>query len=198
MSICKYVICNILFDRTSQEHQQCRPFLPPVFSPHINHLLHPSNQRNGAGCGCNVPRMHYVGADELDHVWVYDQRMVTTSKKASIWDICRAKGHVEVMMLCRISLRVFHAQGFGKMECVTHVLSGFPPTRRRCEIKNHVLYLRRIAEVNFFLVNMPASSPGQYGDYYCDANCVGGNCCAEFDINDAWTYQTRFSWYLVR
>eukprot|EP00913_Durusdinium_trenchii_P010321 g9679.t1 len=39
--------------------------------------------------------------------------------------------------------------------------------------------------VNFFLVNMPASSPGQYGDYYCDANCVGGNCCAEFDINDA-------------
>jgi hypothetical protein len=40
-------------------------------------------------------------------------------------------------------------------------------------------------KVNFFLVNMPASSPGQYGDYYCDANCVGGNCCAEFDINAA-------------
>ena len=38
-------------------------------------------------------------------------------------------------------------------------------------------------QVNFFLVNMPASTPGQYGDYYCDANCVGGNCCAEFDIN---------------
>ena len=53
--------------------------------------------------------------------------------------------------------------------------------------------VRRIAEVNFFLVNMPASSPGQYGDYYCDANCVGGNCCAEFDINDAWTYQNRFT-----
>ncbi|CAK9032509.1 4-beta-glucanase) [Durusdinium trenchii] len=42
--------------------------------------------------------------------------------------------------------------------------------------------------VNFFLVNMPASSPGQYGDYYCDANCVGGNCCAEFDINEMNTH----------
>ncbi|CAK9000092.1 unnamed protein product [Durusdinium trenchii] len=36
--------------------------------------------------------------------------------------------------------------------------------------------------VNFFLVNMPAETPGEYGDYYCDANCVGGNCCAEFDL----------------
>ncbi|CAE7639881.1 egl1 [Symbiodinium sp. CCMP2592] len=33
--------------------------------------------------------------------------------------------------------------------------------------------------VNFFLVAMPASSLGEYGDCYCDANCVGGNCCNE-------------------
>lgn len=38
--------------------------------------------------------------------------------------------------------------------------------------------------VNFFLVSMPAGPPGQYHDHYCDANCVGGNCCAEFDINE--------------
>ncbi|CAK9085635.1 unnamed protein product [Durusdinium trenchii] len=37
--------------------------------------------------------------------------------------------------------------------------------------------------VNFFLVSMPAGPAGQYNDHYCDANCVGGNCCAEFDIN---------------
>ena len=38
--------------------------------------------------------------------------------------------------------------------------------------------------VNFFMVSMPAASPGQYGDYYCDGNCVGGNCCPEFDTNE--------------
>lgn len=38
--------------------------------------------------------------------------------------------------------------------------------------------------VNFFLVKMPAGPAGQYNDHYCDANCVGGNCCAEFDINE--------------
>lgn len=38
--------------------------------------------------------------------------------------------------------------------------------------------------VNFFLVSMPAGPAGQYNDHYCDANCVGGNCCAEFDINE--------------
>ncbi|CAJ1422093.1 unnamed protein product [Effrenium voratum] len=37
--------------------------------------------------------------------------------------------------------------------------------------------------VNFFLVDMPAAEPGQY-IYYCDANCVGGNCCNEYDINE--------------
>lgn len=47
--------------------------------------------------------------------------------------------------------------------------------------------------VNFFLVNMPASSPGQYGDYYCDANCVGGNCCAEFDINEMNTHALQIT-----
>jgi len=36
--------------------------------------------------------------------------------------------------------------------------------------------------VAFFLVSMPSTSPGQYGDFYCDANCVGGNCCPEFDL----------------
>ena len=30
---------------------------------------------------------------------------------------------------------------------------------------------------------MPAAEPGQY-IYYCDANCVGGNCCNEYDINE--------------
>lgn len=39
--------------------------------------------------------------------------------------------------------------------------------------------------VNFFLVDMPATSPGEFGDYYCDANCVGGNCCSEFDLDEA-------------
>lgn len=36
--------------------------------------------------------------------------------------------------------------------------------------------------VAFFLVSMPGQFGGQWGDYYCDANCVGGNCCAEFDL----------------
>lgn len=36
--------------------------------------------------------------------------------------------------------------------------------------------------VAFFLVSMPSTGPGQFGDFYCDANCVGGNCCPEFDL----------------
>jgi len=36
--------------------------------------------------------------------------------------------------------------------------------------------------VAFFLVSMPAPTGGEWNDYYCDANCVGGNCCAEFDL----------------
>jgi len=38
--------------------------------------------------------------------------------------------------------------------------------------------------VNFFLVSMPAAQPGEYGDYYCDGNGVGGNFCPEFDTNE--------------
>eukprot|EP00446_Apocalathium_sp_SHHI-4_P011371 CAMPEP_0177201768 /NCGR_PEP_ID=MMETSP0367-20130122/26931_1 /TAXON_ID=447022 ORGANISM="Scrippsiella hangoei-like, Strain SHHI-4" /NCGR_SAMPLE_ID=MMETSP0367 /ASSEMBLY_ACC=CAM_ASM_000362 /LENGTH=496 /DNA_ID=CAMNT_0018650301 /DNA_START=69 /DNA_END=1555 /DNA_ORIENTATION=- len=33
--------------------------------------------------------------------------------------------------------------------------------------------------VAFFLVSMPGQGGG---DHYCDANCVGGHCCAEFDL----------------
>jgi len=37
----------------------------------------------------------------------------------------------------------------------------------------------------FYLVSMPAASGGGSGDYYCDANCVGGNCCPEMDLFEA-------------
>jgi hypothetical protein len=36
-----------------------------------------------------------------------------------------------------------------------------------------------------YLVNMPASSQTSCGDYYCDANFVCGEGCAEFDIVEA-------------
>lgn len=29
---------------------------------------------------------------------------------------------------------------------------------------------------------MPSTKTNDWGGYYCDANCVGGNCCAEFDL----------------
>jgi len=39
--------------------------------------------------------------------------------------------------------------------------------------------------MNFYLVNMPASSPGQDNDYYCDAQCFPDmGCCAEYDMNE--------------
>jgi len=37
----------------------------------------------------------------------------------------------------------------------------------------------------FYLVSMPASSSGQNGDYYCDANSVGGVACSEMDLFEA-------------
>jgi hypothetical protein len=37
----------------------------------------------------------------------------------------------------------------------------------------------------FYLVGMPAGSAGSNGDYYCDANCVGGSCCTEMDLMEA-------------
>jgi hypothetical protein len=37
----------------------------------------------------------------------------------------------------------------------------------------------------FYLVSMPSTSLGQANDYYCDANCVGGNCCPEMDLLEA-------------
>mmetsp|Transcript_133032 Transcript_133032/g.332005 ORF Transcript_133032/g.332005 Transcript_133032/m.332005 type:complete len:447 (-) Transcript_133032:229-1569(-) len=36
--------------------------------------------------------------------------------------------------------------------------------------------------VAFFLVSMPGTGGGDGHDHYCDANCVGGICCAEFDL----------------
>lgn len=36
--------------------------------------------------------------------------------------------------------------------------------------------------VAFFLVSMPGTGGGSGHDHYCDANCVGGICCAEFDL----------------
>lgn len=36
--------------------------------------------------------------------------------------------------------------------------------------------------VAFFLLSMPATHTNTWGGYYCDANCIGGNCCAEFDL----------------
>lgn len=39
--------------------------------------------------------------------------------------------------------------------------------------------------LNFYLVDMPAASPGDEGDYYCDAQCFQGKgCCPEFDMNE--------------
>lgn len=39
--------------------------------------------------------------------------------------------------------------------------------------------------LNFYLVDMPASSPGKDNDYYCDAQCFQGmGCCPEFDMNE--------------
>lgn len=39
--------------------------------------------------------------------------------------------------------------------------------------------------LNFYLVNMPAATPGDEGDYYCDAQCFQGKgCCPEFDMNE--------------
>jgi len=41
---------------------------------------------------------------------------------------------------------------------------------------------------NFYLVDMPASSPGKDGDYYCDAQCSADyGCCSEFDMNEGST-----------
>jgi len=37
----------------------------------------------------------------------------------------------------------------------------------------------------FYLVGMPSSAAGSNGDYYCDANCVGGSCCTEMDLMEA-------------
>jgi hypothetical protein len=45
-----------------------------------------------------------------------------------------------------------------------------------------------------YLISMPAKdwngvpTAGKGGDYYCDANMVGGNWCPEFDIMEANTY----------
>jgi len=41
--------------------------------------------------------------------------------------------------------------------------------------------------VNFYMVDMPASSPGVSGDYYCDGQCPSDGrygCCAEWDMNE--------------
>lgn len=39
--------------------------------------------------------------------------------------------------------------------------------------------------LNFYLVDMPWSTPGSSKDYYCDAQCFSDHgCCAEFDINE--------------
>lgn len=39
--------------------------------------------------------------------------------------------------------------------------------------------------LNFYLVKMPAATPGKDHDYYCDAQCFEGmGCCPEFDMNE--------------
>jgi len=39
--------------------------------------------------------------------------------------------------------------------------------------------------LNFYLVDMPATSAGDEGDWYCDAQCFEGKgCCPEFDMNE--------------
>ncbi len=32
-----------------------------------------------------------------------------------------------------------------------------------------------------YFSSMPAPESGELLDYYCDANCVGGQCCPEYD-----------------
>eukprot|EP00428_Durinskia_dybowskii_P005127 CAMPEP_0170306928 /NCGR_PEP_ID=MMETSP0116_2-20130129/53868_1 /TAXON_ID=400756 /ORGANISM="Durinskia baltica, Strain CSIRO CS-38" /LENGTH=601 /DNA_ID=CAMNT_0010559039 /DNA_START=74 /DNA_END=1878 /DNA_ORIENTATION=+ len=36
--------------------------------------------------------------------------------------------------------------------------------------------------VALFFISAPSAKKSEWGNYYCDANCVGGNCCAEFDL----------------
>jgi len=37
----------------------------------------------------------------------------------------------------------------------------------------------------FYLLSMPTASAGSNGDYYCDANAVGGSACSEMDLFEA-------------
>jgi hypothetical protein len=37
----------------------------------------------------------------------------------------------------------------------------------------------------FYLVSMPGGSATSTTDFYCDANCVGGQCCPEMDLFEA-------------
>jgi len=37
----------------------------------------------------------------------------------------------------------------------------------------------------FYLLSMPAATAGSNGDYYCDANAVGGTSCSEMDLFEA-------------